>query len=93
VARQYGSLLFSGLNCTRTVKGKCGEEAAMNGPSDKAVVWQRSRRCDSATCVEVATTDDRVGVRDGKQPAGPALWFSHEEWAAFVAGVRAGDFD
>jgi hypothetical protein len=67
------------------------EEATMNathGPLD----WRKSRRCDSAHCVEVAVTAERVGVRDGKDPAGPALWFSVEEWTAFVEGVRAGDF-
>jgi hypothetical protein len=32
-------------------------------------------------------------VRDSKQPTGPVLTFTATEWAAFTAGVRAGDFD
>ncbi|WP_308283735.1 DUF397 domain-containing protein [Streptomyces buecherae] len=33
-----------------------------------------------------------VPVRDSKNPNGPALAFSSSAWAAFVAGVKAGDF-
>ena len=54
--------------------------------------WRRSGRCDSATCVEVAVDGDRVGVRDSKDPDGAVLWFSVEEWTAFLAGVRNGEF-
>ncbi|MFB9428212.1 DUF397 domain-containing protein [Streptoalloteichus tenebrarius] len=35
-------------------------------------------------------TDDAVGVRDSKNPTGPALSFSHREWSAFVRGVKNG---
>ena len=55
--------------------------------------WRRSTRCDSAACVEVAQTADVVAVRDSKRTDGPALAFTHAEWRAFVAGVRAGEFD
>lgn len=54
--------------------------------------WQRSRRCDSNSCVEVAFLDDDVLVRDSKDPQGPVLRFTTEEWTAFAAGVQAGDF-
>jgi hypothetical protein len=32
-------------------------------------------------------------VRDSKNPTGAALMFTATEWAAFIAGVRAGEFD
>lgn len=32
-------------------------------------------------------------VRDGGDPDGPVLRFTDGEWAAFVAGVNAGEFD
>jgi hypothetical protein len=64
----------------------------MDSHRDGRLTWRRSAGCDSSTCVEVAIGDE-VGVRDGKHPTGPVLWFTHDEWAAFVAGVRAGDFD
>jgi hypothetical protein len=34
-----------------------------------------------------------VAVRDSKDPDGPKLAFSHADWRAFVAGVKAGEFD
>ncbi|WP_063059515.1 DUF397 domain-containing protein [Nocardia sienata] len=37
-------------------------------------------------CVEVAWLGSgRVGVRDSKNPAGPALDFAPEDWDAFIA--------
>ncbi len=34
-----------------------------------------------------------VGVRDGKTPdTSPVLVFDREEWLAFVAGIKAGEF-
>jgi hypothetical protein len=45
-------------------------------------------------CVEVASVPDIVGVRDTKiGAAGPVLVFGRAEWAAFVTGVRGGEFD
>jgi hypothetical protein len=43
--------------------------------------------------VEVAFVDGDVAVRDSKDPSGPALVFSAGEWAAFVGGVAAGEFE
>jgi hypothetical protein len=43
-------------------------------------------------CVEVAKIPSRV-VRDSKDPYGPSLYFFESEWAAFVKGVKAGEFD
>jgi hypothetical protein len=44
-------------------------------------------------CVEVARNLHAVvGLRDSKDPQGPALVFSVDAWSAFVAGVKAGDF-
>jgi hypothetical protein len=43
--------------------------------------------------VEVAVDPDEVAVRDSKQAGGAELRFTPAEWRAFVAGVRAGEFD
>jgi hypothetical protein len=32
-------------------------------------------------------------MKDTKDPEGPQLHFDASEWRAFVAGVRAGEFD
>lgn len=48
--------------------------------------WRKSSRSNSngGNCVEVATQPDQVMVRDSKDPAGPVLAVSPEEWRQFV---------
>lgn len=57
--------------------------------------WVKSSRSGAAGhCVEVAFLADRtVGVRDSKDPEGPKLNFTRDEWSAFVAGVANSEFD
>jgi hypothetical protein len=59
--------------------------------------WFKSSYSDNGgACVEVAAnliaSRGVVPVRDSKDPSGPALAFPTAAWAAFVAGVKAGDF-
>lgn len=50
--------------------------------------------CSYGGCVEVGRSDDgTVLVRDTKDRTQSALKFTDEEWIAFVAGVKAGEFD
>ncbi|MBG6099799.1 DUF397 domain-containing protein [Micromonospora vinacea] len=54
--------------------------------------WRKSRRSGSSggNCVEVADNlPGVVGVRDSKDPAGPALTFGPAAWRAFVVHVAA----
>ena len=56
-------------------------------------MWRKSSRSGSGNCVEVARNlPGVVAVRDSKDPAGPALAFTPEDWAAFTGSVRAGHF-
>lgn len=57
--------------------------------------WYKSSRSSSTKeCVEVAHLDGgMVGVRDSKNPIGPALVFRPAEWDAFTAGVLGGEFE
>lgn len=62
------------------------------------VVWKKSTRSGDAggNCVEVGRLADgsgRIAVRDSKNPDGPALIFTPDEWAAFVKGVKDGEAD
>lgn len=34
-----------------------------------------------------------IALRDSKDPNGPALFFTPEEWKAFLLGVQAGEFE
>jgi len=43
-------------------------------------------------CVEAAVLDGQIVVRHSRA-TGEALTFSRSEWSAFVAGVKAGEFD
>ncbi|MHC1563292.1 DUF397 domain-containing protein [Actinomycetospora sp. C-140] len=49
--------------------------------------------CTEGGCVGVALDQDEVRVVDTKAADGAPLRFTAEEWAAFVAGVKAGEFD
>ena len=66
----------------------------MQDTYDQQDRWRKSRTCaDDGTCVEVALLPDGgAAIRDGKDPQGPELHFTAAEWAAFVTGVRAGEF-
>jgi hypothetical protein len=48
----------------------------------------------NGSCVEVASNlHGIIAVRDSKDRQGPALVFTPDEWTAFLAGVRADEFD
>ncbi|MEU0505820.1 DUF397 domain-containing protein [Nocardia sp. NPDC005998] len=57
--------------------------------------WFKSSRSGGAeNCVEVAfLPNEFVGVRDSKDPSGPALLFTPTEWSAFTAATTRGEFD
>ena len=63
--------------------------------------WRKSSYSggNGGTCVEVAVlpgskegSDRVIAVRDSKNPDGPALVFTSDEWQAFTAGVNNGEF-
>lgn len=57
--------------------------------------WQKSSRSgpNFDNCVEVAFVDGAIAVRDSKNPVGPVLLFTQQEWDAFVGGAKDGEFD
>jgi hypothetical protein len=56
--------------------------------------WITSRACNNSACVQVAhMPDGMVALRDSKDTTKPAHIFDGEEWAAFLTGVKAGEFD
>jgi Domain of unknown function (DUF397) len=63
--------------------------------SGSDVQWFKSSLSFSnGNCVEVANlSGGEIGVRDSKNPEGPVLRFTHDEWYAFIGGVRDGEFD
>lgn len=55
--------------------------------------WTKSTRSGSLNCVEVNVTDGGIHVRDSKNPDGPVLTFTPNEWDAFIGGAKDGEFD
>jgi hypothetical protein len=55
--------------------------------------YRVSSFCSGGTCVGVAATPDGVELVDLADEAAGRLRVGSEAWAAFVAGVKAGEFD
>jgi len=58
-----------------------------------AYLWRKSSYSgnNGGACVEVArNVPDVVAVRDSKDPSGPALILSADQWAGFIARIRSG---
>lgn len=63
---------------------------------DTALAWRKSTfsNDNGGGCVEFAQLPDGgVAIRDTKDRTRPALHYTAAEWTAFLAGVRAGEFD
>lgn len=59
------------------------------------VTWRKSTRSGAmGNCVEVTTlTSGEIAVRNSRFPNGPALVYTRDEIAAFLAGAKDGEFD
>ncbi|HEU4541756.1 MAG TPA: DUF397 domain-containing protein [Jiangellaceae bacterium] len=58
------------------------------------LAWRKSSHSsESFNCVEVAVQPGEMFLRDSKDPDGPRLCFGEDAGRAFLAGIRAGEFD
>jgi hypothetical protein len=57
------------------------------------LAWRKSSVSGSGGCVEAAPDGLTVRVRHSRRPAGPNIIYTRTEWAAFIAGVKRGEFD
>ncbi|SHE95279.1 DUF397 domain-containing protein [Streptoalloteichus hindustanus] len=57
--------------------------------------WRKSSRSNGGggACVEIAATKSVAGIRDSKDPAGPALVVTSTAFAALVDAVKTGRLD
>jgi Domain of unknown function (DUF397) len=66
-------------------------------PADQLGVarWRKSQASNpSGNCVEMAALQGgEIAVRNSRHPSGPALVYTRAEIAAFIAGIRNGEFD
>jgi len=58
----------------------------------REVAWTRSSFCADTNCVELATVDGEILLRDSKVAEGGVLRFSRSEWDDFRTAVAAGEF-
>ncbi|MGH3069097.1 MAG: DUF397 domain-containing protein [Streptosporangiaceae bacterium] len=65
----------------------------MGGHDLRRAQWRTSTHsANGSTCVQVAhNLPGIVAVRDSKNPAGPALVFSPDEWRAFTTEMWRSD--
>lgn len=64
-------------------------------PMEDDLQWLTSSFCNNSSCVEVALVPGSgyVAIRDNRQTGLSHLFYTNEEWAQFVAGVKNGEFD
>jgi hypothetical protein len=56
--------------------------------------WRKARRSiGNGDCVEIATVDEQVAVRDSKDPAGAILRYDANTWLSFLSDTKRGDCD
>ncbi|MFL6115787.1 MAG: DUF397 domain-containing protein [Catenulispora sp.] len=55
--------------------------------------WRISSRCAGGDCIAVKSDGAQILIRDSKDPDGPVLVFTRDEWIAFLDGAKAGEFD
>ncbi len=65
----------------------------MGNSEQPSNVWLRSTASGGGNCVEVSISSNSVFMRHSQSQHGSVLKFSLAEWEAFLAGVRAGEFD
>lgn len=57
------------------------------------VTWVSASACSGGQCVEVGCDGDLILVRNSRDPDGPVLSCTMQEWSAFLNGARNGEFD
>jgi hypothetical protein len=59
------------------------------------MAWKKSSFSGGSddNCLEARLVEGGAEVRNSKNPDGPAITYTTGEWAAFVAGVKDGQFD
>jgi Domain of unknown function (DUF397) len=60
-------------------------------PSFDNVLWRKGSRSSAATdCVEVASSEHLVGVRDSKNPNGHVMVVAPAGWSDFLVTIKSG---
>ena len=66
---------------------------SVSEPERTSLGWRKSSASATENCVEVAFGPEAVYLRHSGRNHEPVLQFQYQEWAAFLAGVRNGEFE
>ena len=68
------------------------DRMAPSAKTQRETIWRKSSFCQQGECAEVALVNGEVVVRSSRSPA-ETVSFTAAEWQAFLAGVRAREFE
>jgi hypothetical protein len=66
---------------------------SVNSAAPEGAGWRISSACDGGTCIGVARQGDFIIIGNTGSPQDGVSRFTRQEWEAFLAGVKLGDFD
>ena len=69
------------------------EKIMLSEAERSALFWLKAQASGATGCVEIASTVDKIAIRDSKDPDGPILVYTLTEFSAFLEGARNGEFD
>jgi hypothetical protein len=71
---------------------KASYSTSQGGGCVEVGVWRKASYSGSngGGCIEVASTKARVAIRDSKDPDGPKLTFTAEDWRQFTHQLKGG---
>lgn len=59
----------------------------------RRLIWRKASYSQVSDCVEVASVNGNVAVRDSKNPDGPILMYTAAGWRAFINSAKSGELD
>ena len=89
-------MLAAHLFPVNAITNTSSDPASALGNDIANVRWQKSSfSAYNGNCVEVGSLGNGIiGIRDTKDlGTGPILAFTKQEWAAFLSGIKVGEFD
>jgi hypothetical protein len=70
------------------------EKIMLSEAERSALFWLKAQASGgNGACVEIASTIDKIAMRDSKDPDGPILVYTPTEFSAFLESARNGEFD
>lgn len=70
------------------------EKITLSEAERTSLAWLKAQSSTyNGQCIEIASTADKIAMRDSKDPNGPILVYSPAEFRAFLDGACNGEFD